>query len=54
VKKSKASTSVLKKRSKKLLDLRDVTPAVPPLQQIKVFWFFFSKKNFFLPSLLEA
>jgi hypothetical protein len=43
-------TSFLKKRSKKLLHIwsRDVATGGP--NGSKVFWFFFSKKNRFLPS----
>jgi hypothetical protein len=51
---SKASASFLKKRSKKRLLLGDLATPVQPPPGPKVFWFFFSKKNVFLPSLLEA
>jgi hypothetical protein len=45
----KARSSFLKKRSKKLLErCRGLSGSVR--HQTKVFWFFFSKKNRFLPS----
>jgi hypothetical protein len=51
---SKASSSFLKKRTKKLLSaLRGgecMRRPVRTLHWIDVFWFFFSKKNRFLPS----
>jgi len=43
------SASFLKKRSKKLLVRRGAGTWVPQPPGAKVFWFFFSKKNRFLP-----
>jgi hypothetical protein len=50
---SQGRTSFLKKRSKKLLPIASTIRAkmanrVLP-REVKVFWFFFSKKNCFLP-----
>jgi len=42
--------SFLKKRSKKLLFLR-IGHDRCHTEDIKVFWFFFSKKNFLLPDV---
>jgi hypothetical protein len=55
--KKKGSSSFLKKRTKKLLSLAD-EPNWPVetdgwAKQSKVFWFFFSKKNCFLPALQQ-
>jgi hypothetical protein len=46
----------LKKRSKKLLlppplHVAGQGPYLAAYQEVKVFWFFFSKKNFFLYAL---
>jgi len=44
-------TSFLKKRSKKLLTFFKPSVGKDATQAPKVFWFFFSKKNFFLTCL---
>jgi hypothetical protein len=41
----------LKKRSKKLLNPVPSLSSYSEPRLVKVFWFFFSKKNAFLPSL---
>jgi hypothetical protein len=48
--KGKGSSSFLKRRTKKLLlcSVRTVVPAALT-NELKFFWFFFSKKNCFLP-----
>ena len=47
--KKQESSSFLKKRTKKLLLLSPLSHFRAP-KQVKVFWFFFSKKNYFLLS----
>jgi hypothetical protein len=47
----KASTSFLKKRSKKLLFLEVRLLQHTHPKEVKVFWFFFSKKNILAYSL---
>jgi len=53
--KKEGSSSFLKKRTKKLLSVQSAPnfamEALGITQQTKVFWFFFSKKNCFLPIL---
>jgi hypothetical protein len=46
----KESTSFLKKRSKKLLNPGPSLSGWGEPRLVEVFWFFFSKKNGFLPS----
>jgi hypothetical protein len=48
----KESSSFLKKRTKKLLRLCVRGAAQHARPRSKVFWFFFSKKNSFLPFVL--
>jgi hypothetical protein len=54
MKESKSLLFFAKKSSKKNSVPAWVAPHVPHTQGAKVFWFFFSKKNCFLPSYVFA
>jgi hypothetical protein len=47
------SCSLLKKRTKKLFVLWSEVAPTPEAQPLKVFWFFFSKKNSFSMLTLD-